>query len=104
MERVIRLITFKLRNTDFMKVVFVSVCVFFFVGFCFCLQKSSVFKLPVTDILPTSGISCLTFYSIKGEKHFKIPCGDSFYNVLVSKSAFCLCKKLPLQAYVSNSE
>lgn len=97
MEKVIRLITFKLRNTDFMKVVFVSVCFFlFFVGFCFCfcLQKSSVFKLPVTDILPTSGISCLTFYSIKGEKHFKIPCGDSFYNVLVSKSAFCLFKKI----------
>lgn len=39
MERVIRLITFKLRNTDFMKVVFVSVC--FFV--CFLLVFVFVF-------------------------------------------------------------
>lgn len=38
MEKVIRLITFKLRNTDFMKVVFVSVCFF-----CFLLVFVFVF-------------------------------------------------------------
>lgn len=45
MERVIRLITFKLKN-----IVIIS----FYEGLCY--KKSPVFKLPVTEILPTSGM------------------------------------------------
>lgn len=40
MEKVIRLITFKLRNTDFMKVVFVSVCFLLVFVFVFVYKRA----------------------------------------------------------------